>query len=201
MNTGFQDKEELRARVCAARAALSADERRRQAHEACGLARRLIEESAVSRGAMVGVYCALRDELCLDELIAWLYSRGMRVVFPCAHGAAAMSFYEVSRETWQARTLPFLARPGKFCAAADTGCGIPVSPRDIDLLLVPGAAFDSAGRRLGLGGGCYDSYLPRLRPDCKVWGVAFSEQVVERVPTEAHDCKVQALITPPRKGA
>jgi 5-formyltetrahydrofolate cyclo-ligase len=63
-----------------------------------------------------------------------------------------------------------------------------------DLILVPGMAFDRVGRRLGRGGGYYDRLLAEfagLRA-----GVCFEEQILEAIPTEAHDATVDFLITP-----
>ena len=66
----------------------------------------------------------------------------------------------------------------------------------IDLILVPGVAFDRAGGRLGRGAGFYDAYLRdvRVRGD-RTMGIALPEQVVERVPREAHDVSVGSLAT------
>ena len=47
------------------------------------------------------------------------------------------------------------------------------------------AGLHADGRRLGQGGGHYDRFLPRLRPDCVTIGACFAEQLVERLPTEA----------------
>lgn len=63
-----------------------------------------------------------------------------------------------------------------------------------DWVLVPGVAFDTAGRRLGYGGGFYDRLLPGLTAALRV-AAAFGIQVVERVPVEAHDLPVHRLVT------
>ncbi len=69
------------------------------------------------------------------------------------------------------------------------------SLENIDVLLVPGVAFSRDGGRLGRGGGFYDRLLaePRLR----AWkiGVCFDAQLVAEVPSEAHDRKVDAVVT------
>lgn len=63
-----------------------------------------------------------------------------------------------------------------------------------DLILVPGVAFDSEGGRLGRGRGFYDQFLAQAE-GFRV-GVCFSEQVVASIPMEAHDHRMDALLTP-----
>lgn len=70
-----------------------------------------------------------------------------------------------------------------------------VSATEIDALIVPLVAFDGSNHRLGYGGGNYDNYLPALRSDCLVMGVAFEEQCVEAVPLEAHDLPLPSIVT------
>lgn len=73
-----------------------------------------------------------------------------------------------------------------------------IDPAAIDWALVPGVAFDPAGRRLGYGGGYYDRLLPLLRTDAQRIAGAFDVQIVERVPAAPHDLAVRAVITPTR---
>lgn len=68
-----------------------------------------------------------------------------------------------------------------------------VNPSNIDLILVPGLAFDKLGFRLGYGGGFYDRFF-KLTTALKV-GVCFDLQVVESVPVEAWDIPLDALLT------
>lgn len=66
---------------------------------------------------------------------------------------------------------------------------------EIDAVIVPGVAFDRAGRRLGRGGGFYDRLLVRLSERCPAIGFAFAAQLVDRVPEEPHDLRVAAVVT------
>lgn len=75
----------------------------------------------------------------------------------------------------------------------EVSTGVCVS--EIDVVLVPGMAFDRAGRRLGRGGGFYDRFLA-LIPQAVRIGIAFEEQVVDRVPSESHDQSIDLLVTP-----
>jgi len=69
---------------------------------------------------------------------------------------------------------------------------------DVALALVPGVAFDLEGRRLGYGGGYYDRLLPLLRAGVPRLAGAFDEQIVDRVPSAAHDLAVDIIATPTR---
>lgn len=66
----------------------------------------------------------------------------------------------------------------------------------LDLILVPGVAFDLHGRRLGRGKGYYDKLLAVVRG--KTCGVAFDEQIVQAVPVEPHDILLNCILTPSR---
>jgi 5-formyltetrahydrofolate cyclo-ligase len=67
----------------------------------------------------------------------------------------------------------------------------------IDVILVPGIAFDQMGGRLGRGGGFYDRYLAQSRPPI-VLGVCFDEQLVDCIPRKPHDQEMNAIVTPTR---
>ena len=71
----------------------------------------------------------------------------------------------------------------------------PVPPESLDIVIVPGLAFDSAGGRLGRGGGFYDRFLALVRPPVSI-GVAFEEQIVDHVELEPHDQQLTAIATP-----
>jgi hypothetical protein len=70
-----------------------------------------------------------------------------------------------------------------------------ISPSEIDLMLVPGVAFDTSGGRLGRGKGFYDRYLSRLDAAhiYKV-GICLPHQLVAQVPTEPHDVRMDTVI-------
>jgi len=67
---------------------------------------------------------------------------------------------------------------------------------DYDLIIIPGLAFDSNNYRLGYGGGYYDNFLVNHPKAYKI-GIFYPEQLVEKVPTEAHDlCLDEVLLKP-----
>jgi 5-formyltetrahydrofolate cyclo-ligase len=69
---------------------------------------------------------------------------------------------------------------------------------ELDLVVVPGVAFDAEGRRLGRGGGYYDATLALLPRGAARLGVAFEIQVVPAVPEEPHDVRLDGVVTEAR---
>jgi len=67
------------------------------------------------------------------------------------------------------------------------------APKELDLILVPGITFDRLGNRIGRGGGFYDRLLPQYRA-VRI-GVCFDFQCLQNIPTEAHDCQMDLLVT------
>jgi 5-formyltetrahydrofolate cyclo-ligase len=66
---------------------------------------------------------------------------------------------------------------------------------ELDLLIVPGVAFDRGGGRMGHGFGFYDRLLKSVRPDTPKFGLAFECQIVTEVPMEPHDVALDGVVT------
>lgn len=73
--------------------------------------------------------------------------------------------------------------------------GRPVLLSLIDIVVVPGLAFDTQGNRLGRGGGFYDRFLTRIRPGCTRIGLGFDFQIVDHVPVNERDMSVDIVVT------
>lgn len=73
--------------------------------------------------------------------------------------------------------------------------GRAVSPSLLDLVVVPGLAFDAAGHRLGRGGGYYDRFLARLRPSSTKIAIIFDCQMIDAVPSIEHDVPVDIVVS------
>ena len=74
----------------------------------------------------------------------------------------------------------------------------PCKPEDIDLLIVPGVAFDSKGNRLGYGGGYYDRFFPMLKPGVLLVALVFDLQIQPEIPVDEWDRRVDMVITEKR---
>lgn len=71
----------------------------------------------------------------------------------------------------------------------------PPDPERLDVVIVPGTAFTAAGDRLGQGGGWYDRFLYWVRAECTTIGVGFAPQVVDEIPIEPHDVRLDMIVT------
>jgi len=71
----------------------------------------------------------------------------------------------------------------------------PVDPNILDLVIVPGVAFDKKGYRIGYGGGYYDRFLAKLPSHIPTISIAYELQLIDEVPIEPHDIPVQYIIT------
>ena len=70
-----------------------------------------------------------------------------------------------------------------------------VDANEMDIIVVPGVVFDPYGYRIGYGGGYYDRYVLNYNKG-KLMSLLFDEQIIDCVPTEAHDCPVDIMVTP-----
>lgn len=74
----------------------------------------------------------------------------------------------------------------------------PVKPETIDLLIVPGVAFDLKGNRLGYGGGYYDRFFPLLKKQTPLVALVFDLQILPEIPVDEWDRRVDIIITEKR---
>lgn len=196
------DKAELRRAVIARRDAIGLDVRSAKSAVICAQLVELLERSDSATPRTVAVYAAMGSEANPAAFAAAAAKRGWRVAYPCmlsAIDAAAcgqrMCMRAVAAD--DASAAPFITHPTRTFAAADIGSNrFPIVPAEVlDMIVVPLVAFDRAGARLGYGGGCYDRYLPTVSPACHVICIAFDEQRVDDVPTDAHDLPLRNIIS------
>ena len=196
------DKAELRRAVIARRDAIGLDVRAAKSAAICARLIKLSGHPDAAASRTVAVYAAMGSEVDSAAFAAAAAKRGWRVAYPCmlsATDTAACGQRMCMRAVavGDASVAPFIAHPTRTFAATDIDSGrFPIVPAEaLDMIIVPLVAFDRAGARLGYGGGCYDRYLPMLSPACHVIGIAFDEQRIDHVPTDAHDLPLPNIIS------
>ena len=196
------DKTEFRRAVIARRNAIDLDVRAAKSAVVCARLVELLESSGAAGQRTVAVYAAMGSEVNPAAFAAAAAKRGWRVAYPCMLSATdAMAYGQRmcmrAVSACNASEAPFIAHPTRTFAATDVDSDhFPIVPAvALDMVVVPLVAFDRAGARLGYGGGCYDRYLPMLSPACQITGIAFDEQRVDHVPTDAHDLPLPHIIS------
>lgn len=74
-----------------------------------------------------------------------------------------------------------------------------INKEQIDFILMPGAVFDEKGGRIGYGGGFYDKFLSDVKNSVPKIAIAYELQLIENVPMDNHDIKIDGIITEKRK--
>ncbi len=196
------DKAELRRAVIARRDALDLDLRAAKSAAICARLIELLGRLDAAAAHTVAIYAAMGSEVDPAAFAAAAVKRGWRVAYPCmlsAIDAAACGQRMCMRAVAvdDASSAPFIAHPTRAFAAMDIDSDhFPiVSAEALDMIVVPLVAFDQTGARLGYGGGCYDRYLPTLSATCQIIGIAFDEQRIDHVPTDAHDLPLPNIIS------
>ena len=196
------DKAEMRRAVIARRDALDLDVRTAKSTVVCARLVELMESSDTAGQRTVAVYAAMGSEVDPAAFAAAAVARGWCVAYPCMLSAsdAAACGQRMCMRTVAAgdvSTAPFIAHPTRAFAATDIDSNrCPIVPAaELDMVVEPLVAFDRTGARLGYGGGCYDRYLPTVAPECQIVGIAFDEQRVDHVPTDAHDLPLPNIVS------
>ena len=176
-------KAELRAAALARRDALSDKQR---ARSALALAKRGLPLE-IARGMVVSGYAPIRNEIDPTPLMLKLAAQGARLALPVVNARGK----SLTFRAWSANDrlmLGPLGIPEPSPAAAEL---VP------DVMLVPLAAFDRLGHRIGYGAGHYDYTFAHLRKSKAVTGigVAFAVQEIEAVPALSHDVALDYVLT------
>jgi len=135
-------------------------------------------------------FAPLPDELDVWPMLELALASGTNCALP---------FFDAEKKSYGAKLLKNLATDlvtGKFGVREPAAGCEEISLNQFDLVLVPGLAFDLSGNRLGRGKGFYDRILSEASGiKC---GVCHNFQLLEKIPVEEHDAKVDFIFTPAR---
>lgn len=178
------EKRRLRERVIAARARLTAAEREEASRR---IADRLAELDAYAGARTIALYAPIGAEVDTGEIVRRALAAGKSLAWPRLQaGRLALEF---------AACDPAGLVGGPHGTHQPPPGAPAVPPERIDLVLVPGVAFDARGRRLGRGRGHYDATLAAMPPRVARVGLCFEVQLVPRLPNEPHDAPLDAIVT------
>ncbi|MFI7501256.1 5-formyltetrahydrofolate cyclo-ligase [Streptomyces sp. NPDC049687] len=187
------DKHMLRRGFLDVRNRLTADDVRTAA---AALAGNALELPELAHARTVAAYVSVGTEPGTLALLDALRARGVRVLLPALLPDNDLDWAAYAG----AGSLAPVRHGGRMELLEPVGERLgPDAVTGADVVLLPGLAVDARGMRLGRGGGSYDRVLARLeragvRPSLVV--LLYDTEVVERVPAEAHDLPVRAVVTP-----
>lgn len=179
-----ENKKALRASIKQKRRALSIEYRQQASRK---MQAELTRLPCYQAAEYIMLYMAMQDEVQLDELIAMVLKDGKKAAIPLVTGAGLMEAVELS-------DMADLV-PDKYgIKTVSEEKRRLIAPDKIDLIIVPGVAFDKAGHRLGMGGGFYDRFMLRASRAVRA-ALAYDCQLLAVVPAEVHDLTVDYIIT------
>ena len=140
---------------------------------------------------VVMFYVDVRTEVKTREFLSVALTHGKKIVVPfCVDGELEL-FWLQSMDELSIGMYKILEPRADLRALPEKK----VSPLDLDLVMVPGVAFDRRGARMGHGFGYYDKLLEHTRPGTPLVALAFECQLFEEIPTASHDIFMDKIVT------
>ncbi len=184
------NKEEIRRKILKKRLSLSSEDIRDKSRQVfLSLAKTI--EYINSQNIMS--YVATRSEVQTEELIKISIKMGKNIfvpiILPECHNLAPSKIFDFDNE---------LEKGKKGILEPKREYYRLFPPEDIDLIIIPGVAFDLNGNRIGRGFGYYDNFLRKVCPSAKIIALAFEMQIVKKIPNDKNDIPVDKIVTEKR---
>lgn len=178
------EKDRIRKEKIKLRRALTNEQIKKLSDEIC---KRIIASEEYRKSEKILVYNAVNGEVSLKNLIETAKTDGKTLAYPLCKANREMAALVPENDK------AFIA--GAFgIPEPDESRSEVIEPEQIDMVICPMTAFDEKCRRLGMGGGYYDRYLPRCR-NSYIAAAAYEFQKINEVPAGEFDFKVQAVYT------
>ena len=186
-------KNEIRKEVLKLRSALKACD---AALKSSKITERLINLKEFDISSLIMCYTDFKNEVQTGVFINECFKLGKRVAVPLIlHDTGSqreMTAFEICDLERDLRPGFYGIREPFDCAEGE------INPAEIDLVIVPGVAFDLKKNRIGYGAGYYDRFFKKLKRGCPKVGIAFELQVYDHLPAESHDIPLDMVITEER---
>ncbi|MEE9322996.1 MAG: 5-formyltetrahydrofolate cyclo-ligase [Candidatus Aenigmarchaeota archaeon] len=153
----------------------------------CAIKGKMFSLPEFKKAKIILFYVSVRGEVRTDKMISESLEKGKRILVPFAN------LKEKTLLISEINNLDEL-EPGAF------GIPEPKKPKDfpldkIDLVVIPGIAFDKKGNRVGYGMGFYDRFLKTLKKNIPLIALAYDLQIVNHIPTDGKDVRIHKIIT------
>ena len=184
------NKEEIRRNTLKKRLSLSSEDIREKSQQ---ILLNLVETAEYKNSQNIMFYAATRSEVQTEEIIKMSIRMGKNVfvpiILPESSNLIPSKIYnfDIELEKGNKGILEPKKEYHRLC-----------TPENIDLIIVPGVAFDLDRNRIGRGFGYYDNFLRKIHPSAKFIALAFEMQIVEKIITDKNDIPVHKIITEKR---
>ncbi|MGQ0793544.1 MAG: 5-formyltetrahydrofolate cyclo-ligase [Deltaproteobacteria bacterium] len=182
---GGEHKKSIRSGLLQRRLALSPEEVNQKSEKICEA---LFALESYVRAKTIALYCPVKNEARTEAVFERSRRMGKDIYFPRVEGSSLI-FAKIS-------DLSELA-PGKFQIPEPPRDSPPIPGQSLDIVIVPGVAFDQSGTRVGYGGGYYDRALGNVARERRV-SLIYDFQLLAPLPPEPWDAPVGCLITESR---
>jgi len=178
-------KRALRADLRERRRIRTASERQ---HADAALTQNLIALTTSLGSRSLAAYLSTPNEPGTRDFVAWACEHGIRVLLPVSRidGLLDWAPYDGGSEESDALGMPV---PTSELLG-------PIAINEVDLIIVPAASVDRRGMRMGWGQGYFDKTLGSMESSPPVYAVIFDHELVDTVPSERHDQRVNGVVTP-----
>lgn len=175
----------LRQELTARRKAMSAD-----ALDTRGLKiqARFLASHYYRRAQTIALYAPIRGEVPTRDILAAALADGKTVCYPLSHVHGRVLSFRAIRSEGE-------LEPGRLGVREPMHSSELVAIENVDLFVVPGLGFSRDGKRLGRGGGYYDSTLRAAGESSRRVGLAFNDQIVDELPANIDDVSLDLVVT------
>ncbi|WP_295120502.1 5-formyltetrahydrofolate cyclo-ligase [uncultured Leifsonia sp.] len=186
-DTAAHRKRALRAELRERRQNLTTTEREAAT---AGITRNLVDLATDLSARSVACYLSTTIEPDTRPFVNWAIGQGIRVLLPVSRDDGLLDWTTGDGETETEGLFGMPEAVGELLG--------PIAINDVDLILVPAAAVDATGMRMGWGRGYFDKTLGSMEKCPPVYAVVFDGELVSDVPRERHDQPVDGAVTPTR---
>ncbi len=160
-----------------------------RATKSAAIAEKLFKEARFQSAKTILFFAATEREVDTHPMIERALKTGKKVVLPFSR----MDTIEL--ELYEIKSFEGLKRSAYGILEPVPGVHTKVETSSIDFVVIPGVAFDRAGNRLGNGKGFYDRFLEKISPNVPRVAIGFSFQMVDQIPAESWDIRVEKVLT------
>lgn len=188
MSKNLLSKEQIRREILRIRNSLSENERVVNSNI---ISNKVSSTKEYKKSSSIGIYYPIGSEVNTIELIKYSLATKKTISLPKIMDSDRILFFKIIENSFQDIKMT----KGKYGILENSMSDFIIEK--MDLLIIPGIAFDLQGNRIGFGKGYYDKFLSRKKANC-IMALAFENQIIDKVPKTQEDIPVNVLITEKR---